>query len=86
MVFADGSWKNEHAYYNASNSKLTVFEEGYYKEEDITRINEEIHLKISMSNSAIKNNYFGYLEKALNNQKIEMNALINEDNTKTNGS
>ena len=86
VVFADGSWKNEHAYYNASNSKLTVFEEGYYKEEDITRINEEIHLKISMSNSAIKNNYFGYLEKALNNQKIEMNALINEDNTKTNGS
>ncbi|MBO5095949.1 MAG: LTA synthase family protein [Bacilli bacterium] len=79
VVFADGSWKNEFAYYNASNSSLTQFEEGYYSEEDITRINEEIHLKISMSNSAIKTNYFGYLEKALNNKKEELNIMENDD-------
>lgn len=86
VVFADGSWKNEYAYYNASNSNLTVFEEGHYTEEDITRINEEIHLKISMSNSAIKTNYFGYLEKALNNKKIEINNTENIKEEKVNGS
>lgn len=85
VVFADGSWKNEHAYYNASNSNLTVFEEGYYTEDDINRINEDIHLKISMSNSAIKNNYFGYLEKALNNKKLEIENNVPEE-IKVNGS
>ncbi len=86
VVFADGSWKNEYAYYNASNSKLTVFEEGHYTEQDISRINEEIHLKISMSNIAIKSNYFGYLEKALNNNGKSNKIVQGESETKLNGS
>lgn len=86
VVFADGSWKNEYAYYNASNSNLTIFEEEYYTEDDINRINEDIHLKISMSNSAIKSNYFGYLEKALNNQKIDIKTEEVVHETKVNGS
>lgn len=83
VVFADGSWKNEHAYYNASNSHLTSFNDGYYTDEDITKINEKINLKINISNTAIKNNYFNYLENALNKKEKELivdNNIIEENN------
>ena len=69
VIFADGSWKNSAAYYNAASSKLTTYQEGVYTESDILAINEKVHLKISMSNSAIKNNYFAYLENRLDDMK-----------------
>lgn len=62
VVFADGSWKNEKAYYNASTGKIKYYGEDTYTEEEIQKINNEIALKIGMSSSAIKNNYFKYLE------------------------
>ncbi len=75
VVFADGSWKNEIAYYNASTSKITYYGDKIYTDEEIQKINSEISLKISMSSTAIKNNYFNYL-----NQKIEeYNAKNVED-------
>lgn len=65
VVFADGSWKNEIAYYNASTSKIKYYTNVTYTIEKIQAINEEINLKISMSSQAIKKNYFAYLEEKI---------------------
>ena len=65
VVFADGSWKNENAYYNASTSKITFYEENAYTPEEILAINNEVDAKITMSSRAIKNNYFNYLNEEL---------------------
>ncbi len=77
VIFADGSWKNEKAYYNASTSKITFYEENAYTEEEIQAINAEVDLKISMSSKAIKSNYFNYLENKIaeyeENQKEDAN-------------
>lgn len=66
VVFADGSWKNEVAYYDASTNKIHYYTDKTLKEEEILAINEKISLKLKMSSTAIKNNYFSYLEKKLN--------------------
>ena len=65
VVFADGSWKNEKAYYNASTSKIKYYGEDVYTSEEILDINNKVSLQISMSSSAIKNNYFKYLNKKI---------------------
>lgn len=65
VVFADGSWKNEFAYYNASTGTIDYFTDLEYSIDEVQKINEEVNLKIQMSNLAIKNNYFNYLEKNL---------------------
>lgn len=82
VVFADGSWKNEIAYYNASTGKLKYYGDKTYSSEEILKINQEIDLKISMSSKAIKNNYFNYLEKKLNEYKSnnEAEETIKEEN------
>lgn len=66
VVFADGSWKNEVAYYDASTNKIHYYTDKTLKEEEILAINGKISLKLKMSSAAIKNNYFSYLEKKLN--------------------
>ena len=82
VVFADGSWKNEIAYYNASTGKLKYYGDKTYSSEEILKINQEIDLKISMSSKAIKNNYFNYLEKKLNEYKDnnEAEETLKEEN------
>lgn len=70
VVFADGSWKNELAYYNASTSKIKYYTDYNYTAEEIQKINTQIDLKISMSSKAIKNNYFNYLDKKLKEYTI----------------
>ena len=65
VVFADGSWKNERAFYNASTSKMKYYQSDEYTSEEVQRINNLISLKIQMSSLAIKNNYFNYLEKKI---------------------
>ena len=69
VAFADGSWKNDKAYYNASKGQIKYYTEYTYSDEDILRVNNEINLKISISSKAIKNNYFNYLEKKLKEYK-----------------
>lgn len=72
VVFADGSWKNENVYYNAATGSVKYYKENSYTEEEIRNITNKVSLKIQMSNIAIKNNYFNYLEtklKELNNEK-----------------
>ena len=66
VVFADGSWKNEIAYYNASNSTIKYYTDEEYTVEEIQEINEKINMKLSLSTSAIKTNYFSYLENKIN--------------------
>jgi len=71
VVFADGSWKNEIAYYNASTSKIKYYGEEIYTNEKIQEINNEVGLQIAMSSKAIKNNYFNYLEKKLEEYNLK---------------
>lgn len=65
VIFADGSWKNNLGYYNASTRTMKYYTEKEYNEEEILAINTEIELKLKMSSAAIKNNYFSYLNKKL---------------------
>ena len=44
VVFADGSWKNEIAYYNASTSKIKYYGDQQYTSEEIQEINSKISL------------------------------------------
>lgn len=71
VVFADGSWKNNLAYYNASTSSITYYTDEVLDVEKIREINNIINLKMQVSTSIIKNNYFEYLENGL--QVIENN-------------
>lgn len=64
-VFADGSWKNEFGYYNATKSKMTYYSSFEYTPDEIKAINDEIDEKIKVSNKIIKNNYFKYLNQQL---------------------
>ena len=71
VVFSDGSWKNQYAFYNASNSKVVNYNQ-HYSEQDISRINNIIESKMKISEMAISNNYFAYLDKNLNYIKNEL--------------
>ena len=62
VVFADGSWKNDKVYYNASNGKLIKYQEDAYTEEEIINITSKVRNQIDVSNRVIKSNYFNYLE------------------------
>ncbi len=72
VIFADGSWKNEFAYYDASKSKLTEYQANHYTVDDIQRITNMAANKTSISTLAIKNNYFDYLYK-----KMQENGTAN---------
>ena len=67
VLFIDGSWKNEYAFYNASTSEIHYYTQKTYTREEILAINTEVRLKLEMSGLAIRKNYFSYLENALNN-------------------
>ncbi len=69
VVFADGSWENENAYYNATTGKMTYYGETEYTNEEIVKFNKEISNMIKMSNLAITSNYFNYLNEGLNKYK-----------------
>lgn len=68
-VFADGSWKNEYAFYNASKTKIKYYSSFEYSDEEIRNINNEISQEMSMSSKIIKNDYFSYLDKKLEQYK-----------------
>ncbi len=72
VIFANGSWKDKKAFYNASTGKITyVRKDDTYTDEEIKEINKTISDKISMSNLAIKVDYFNYLEAAKEKYKAE---------------
>jgi len=78
VVFADSSWKNEYAYYNASTGKLTYYTDFTYTDDEIKNINAMIYAKMNSSSLAIKNNYFNYLEKNIKE------VIPQEDDERTN--
>ena len=76
VVFADGSWQDPKAFYNASNGKITYTNgNDTYTVEEIKAINESIKLRIEMSNLAIKKNYFKYLFD--NTDKMKVQSKLN---------
>lgn len=78
VVFADGSWKNEFAYYNASKGNIKYYSDKEYTVEELQKINDIINLKMNMSSSAIKNNYFNYLYENVYS-KIKDNEVFDEE-------
>lgn len=83
-VFADGSWKNEIAFYNAAKDKITYFTDQEYREEEIIAINKDIKNKINVSSKVITNNYFNYLDKALKKEKDKATTTTTTSTTKVN--
>ena len=67
VIFVDGSWKNELAFYNASANKIKYYTQKNYSREEILAFNTKVRLKLEMSGLAIEKNYFHYLEESLNN-------------------
>lgn len=64
-VFADSSWKNKDAFYDASTSTITYYGDKEYSKEDILKINDLVEKKIYYSSLAIRFNYFNYLNEKL---------------------
>lgn len=63
VIFPNGSWKNEIAYYNANNNKITYADEEItYTDEEIININKIVTSRLQMSTTTIKKNYFEYLK------------------------
>ena len=73
VVFADGTWKNENAFYDASSGKVKFYNDTY-TEEDIRMITEDVSNKLKVSTKAIETNYFNFLESALKDAIIEGNT------------
>lgn len=73
-VFADGSWKNEYAYYDASASDIIYYTDFKYTIDEVKNINATITNEMQISNLIIKNNYFAKLEDKIDN-------IIEEDGT-----
>ncbi len=80
VVFADGSWKNEKFYYDATKNKITNFTDEELSLDELKAINDDINTKISVSNNAIKNNYFAYLEKKLTQKSSDSEEKNVTDN------
>ena len=79
VAFADGSWKNELAYYNAATSEITYYVENSYTLDEIRAINETITNKMQISSLIIENDYYTYLDNALTAKEIEKETYANID-------
>ena len=72
VYFADGSWKDKKAFYSASTGKITYDNPNEtYSADEIKKINTTIKNRISMSNLAIKTNYFDHLYNAKEELRIK---------------
>ena len=71
VVFADSSWEDNIARYDAGSGTVTYFGDETYSTKELQAINTEIYQKKEMSKLAIMNNYFDYLEKKLDEKKGE---------------
>ena len=69
VVFADGSWKNEIAYYNASKNDIKYYTDKEYTSDEIAEINKNVQAKINYSNKIVKNDYFNDLNNKLTSKK-----------------
>lgn len=78
VTFADGSWKNSKAYYNAKTGSIKYYTSEEYTLEEVININNIITTKMQVSEAMIRNNYFKYLSDAL--KKYELVEERKEDN------
>lgn len=74
VVFADGSWRTDKAYYDATKSKINYIGADKYTDEEIISINTKVKNEMKMNNLAIKTNYFAYLENGLKSSKDDINS------------
>ena len=86
VAFADGSWRTDIAFYNATSTKINYIGEKTYTPEEIKIINTKIKNEIAMNNLAIKRNYFAYLNEKLNigfkPKEVQISNKIEIDNKK----
>lgn len=75
-VFADGSWKNELAFYDASKSEIKYYTDKTYTTDELIKINTIVNNKILYSSLAIKNNYFNYLDQK--KQEFQKNIALKD--------
>jgi len=75
VVFADGSWKNEIAYYNASKNSIKYYSDTKYTDEEIKNINKVVKDKISISNKIVKNDFFNDFNNKLSNKQAEIQHM-----------
>ena len=66
VAFADGSWRSDIAYFDATTSNITYLTDKTYTNEEIKKINNKIKIEMEMDNLAIKRDYFSYLNNKLN--------------------
>lgn len=84
VIFADGSWENETAYYNATTGKINYFGDKTYTNEEIVLLNKEVSNMIKMSNLAITSNYFEYLSEGLEKYKPVEEPVIDPEQVNEN--
>lgn len=75
VAFADGSWRSDIAYFDATSSSIKYLGEETYSDEEIRKINNKIKTEMEMDNLAIKRDYFTYL-----NEKLNKGFTVNKDN------
>jgi phosphoglycerol transferase MdoB-like AlkP superfamily enzyme len=73
VVFADGSWKNENAYYDASSRKVKYYNDKY-SEEDVLNITQDVGTKLKVSTQVIESDYFSFIGRVLSNVETENNV------------
>ena len=66
VAFADGSWRSDIAYFDATTSNIKYLSDKTYSNEEIKYINNKIKTEMEMNNLAIKRDYFTYLNEKLN--------------------
>ena len=66
VAFADGSWKNSEALYDARTASIKYYTDKTYTTDEIVNINNMVTTKMQVSEAIIRNNYFNYLENAIN--------------------
>lgn len=69
VAFADGSWKNSEAFYDARTASIKYYTDKIYTTDEIVNINNMVTTKMQVSEAIIRNNYFNYLENAINSYK-----------------
>lgn len=74
-VFADGSWKNEYAYYDVSKMKIKYYSDKEYTVDEIKEINETIDEHITLSNKIISLDYFNYYSSKIEEYKIKAKEM-----------
>jgi phosphoglycerol transferase MdoB-like AlkP superfamily enzyme len=79
VAFADGSWRSDIAYFDATTSNITYLSDKTYSSEEIKKINNKIKTEMDMDNLAIKRDYFSYLNEKLNKGFVPTIKDISKD-------